>query len=224
MGFDDLRGFIAAAEALGELQRLDGAHWDLEIGALTEIQAERRGPALLFDRIADAPPGYRVLSNGFATARRTALALNLPLDLGPVELANAGGPPEGVRQIPPVEVADAPVLQNVRRGADIDLGQFPTPRWHEKDGGRYLATGCAVIVRDPDEGWVNWAPTAARSRGPTVSPCSSCKASTPASCSTSTMPAASLPRGRLARPRSRPLRRGHSPRPWGVSEYEFVAG
>ncbi|HLH23076.1 MAG TPA: UbiD family decarboxylase [Chloroflexota bacterium] len=167
MSFDDLRGFIAAAEALGELQRLDGAHWDLEIGALTEIQAERRGPALLFDRIADYPPGYRVLANGFATARRTALALNLPLDLGPVELANCWRTRlKEFHKVPPVEVSAAPVLQNVRRGRDVDLGQFPTPRWHEKDGGRYLATGCAVVVRDPDEGWVNLGTYRGQVQGP----------------------------------------------------------
>src|SRR3982750_1621542 len=104
MQFDDLRGFIAAADELGELERLDGADWDLEIGALTEIQAERRGPALLFDRTGDYPPGYRGLPNGFPPPRRTALALNLPLDLGPVELANCWRARlKEFQKVPPVE-------------------------------------------------------------------------------------------------------------------------
>lgn len=29
------------------------------------------------------------------------------------------------------------------------------PRWHERDGGRYIGTGHVVITRDPDKGWVN---------------------------------------------------------------------
>lgn len=32
---------------------------------------------------------------------------------------------------------------------------FPTPRWHDGDGGRYIGTACMVITRDPDTGWVN---------------------------------------------------------------------
>src|SRR5690606_19677464 len=44
---------------------------------------------------------------------------------------------------------------NQVRGAEVDLLRFPAVRWHELDGGRYLGTGCAVITRDPEEGWVN---------------------------------------------------------------------
>jgi 4-hydroxy-3-polyprenylbenzoate decarboxylase len=32
---------------------------------------------------------------------------------------------------------------------------FPAPKWLPDDGGRYIGTGCTVITRDPDEGWVN---------------------------------------------------------------------
>src|SRR5262249_49805615 len=41
----------------------------------------------------------------------------------------------------PVEVASGPVLENVRRGADVDMTIFPAPRWHPGDGGRYIGTG-----------------------------------------------------------------------------------
>ena len=40
-------------------------------------------------------------------------------------------------------------------GDDIDLYKLPTPVWHELDGGRYIGTGCAIISRDPDDGWIN---------------------------------------------------------------------
>ncbi len=41
MAFRDLREFIDAAKEIGEVKEIHGAHWDLEIGALTEIVAYR---------------------------------------------------------------------------------------------------------------------------------------------------------------------------------------
>ena len=35
------------------------------------------------------------------------------------------------------------------------MGIFPTPKWHEHDGGRYIGTGDMVVIKDPDSGWVN---------------------------------------------------------------------
>ena len=78
MAFPDLRAFIAAADALGEAKVVDGAHWDLEIGCLTELMAEQDGPLLLFDNISGYPKGFRIATNVLATARRFALALGLP--------------------------------------------------------------------------------------------------------------------------------------------------
>lgn len=37
MGYRDLREWMERAEGLGELQRIRGAHWNLEIGTLTEM-------------------------------------------------------------------------------------------------------------------------------------------------------------------------------------------
>ncbi|OGO39992.1 MAG: hypothetical protein A2147_09570 [Chloroflexi bacterium RBG_16_57_8] len=156
MAFADLREFIAAADELGELRRVDAAHWNLEIGAITELVAERKGPALLFDRIPDYPAGYRVLAHPFASTKRTALVLGLSPQLTGFEMLKAWR--QRLRQFKPVsprEVSSGPVMENTLTGNKIDLFKFPTPKWHEEDGGRYLGTGCAVITRDPDEGWVN---------------------------------------------------------------------
>ena len=35
------------------------------------------------------------------------------------------------------------------------MWKFPTPKWHELDGGRYIGTGSIDITADPDTGWVN---------------------------------------------------------------------
>src|SRR5438876_9384623 len=40
-------------------------------------------------------------------------------------------------------------------GDEVDVTIFPAPKWHEKDGGRYIGTGTYTITRDPEEGWLN---------------------------------------------------------------------
>ncbi len=48
----DLRIFLDEVRSTGELREISGAHWKLEIGALTELFAEQNfTPALLFDYI-----------------------------------------------------------------------------------------------------------------------------------------------------------------------------
>ena len=67
----DLREWLVAVDGLGQLARIDGAEWDLEIGAITEASIRRLngGPAILFDHIPGAPPGFRVLTNSNASIR-----------------------------------------------------------------------------------------------------------------------------------------------------------
>src|SRR5258708_32060302 len=60
-----------------------------------------------------------------------------------------------VKYIKPEVVKDGPVMENVFRGKDINMWKFPTPKWHELDGGRHIGTGSVDITRDPDEGWAN---------------------------------------------------------------------
>ncbi|MFC2010454.1 UbiD family decarboxylase [Chloroflexota bacterium] len=156
MAFTDLREFIEATDKLGELKRVDGAHWDLEIGAITELVAERKGPALLFDQIPGFPAGYRVLSHPFSSNKRTALVLGLPPDLTGFEMLLAWRERlKSFEPVPPVEVKSGPVMENALTGDKVDIFKFPTPLWHELDGGRYIGTGSAVITKDPEEGWIN---------------------------------------------------------------------
>lgn len=152
----DLRELLDALRPLGELRQVDGADWDLELGAITELMALRDGPALLFDHVTGYPAGYRVLSNLFNSPRRVALLMGLGREVGGVALV--GAIKERFRQIErlaPVTVDRAPWQAERRRGPELDLLTLPTPKWHEHDGGRYLGTAVAVITRDRESGWVN---------------------------------------------------------------------
>jgi 4-hydroxy-3-polyprenylbenzoate decarboxylase len=157
LGYSGLRDWIEQVDALGELRRLSGASWDLEIGAISEIVAREmeNGPALLFDDIPGYPAGHRVLSNYFGSVGRVALTVGFPADLDGIGFVQRWREhTRGLQPIAPRVVQRGPVLDHVRTSG-IDLGQFPVPRWHEHDGGRYIGTACSVITRDRDTGWVN---------------------------------------------------------------------
>jgi 4-hydroxy-3-polyprenylbenzoate decarboxylase len=157
----DLRDWLAAVESLGELQVVKGADWDLEIGCISEINYRRRpNPAQLFDEIKGSPKGFRILTASMGSTRRMALTFRLSTELDDQGLVRElqGKPLKWENesaQFPPKMVKSGPVLEEVYQGDAIDLLKFPTPVWHEKDGGRYIGSGCAVITRDPDSDWVN---------------------------------------------------------------------
>ena len=46
-----------------------------------------------------------------------------------------------LKRIEPKFVNDGPIFENVMKGDDVDVTVFPTPKWHEDDGGRYGETG-----------------------------------------------------------------------------------
>ena len=86
--YHDLRSFVDAVKKLGEYREIEGADWDLEIGALTETTAEliEDPPMLMFDSIKGYPKGFRVASLSVASRRRAAMALGLPTDKSKLEL------------------------------------------------------------------------------------------------------------------------------------------
>jgi UbiD family decarboxylase len=156
--FEDLREFIQRAAVDGELKIVEGADRDLEIGTITEIAMGdiANPPVLLFDKIPGFPAGYRVCSSLFTTQRRTALALNVPGEPTGTDLVDAWRKRmRTMKPVPPVEVKSGPVFENVFTGDDVNMLKFPVPKWHELDGGRYIGTGHAVIMKDPESGYVN---------------------------------------------------------------------
>lgn len=153
----DLRDWVGAVEALGQLERLKGVHWDLEIGGLLEIllEQQRHPPALLFEEIPDSRRDMRVLCSQLDTIERLALAMGTQPQVGVREFIESWR--RKLRALKPTEpefVQTGPVLENCME-SEIDLTAFPVPRWHELDGGRYIGTGDLVVTQDPEEGWVN---------------------------------------------------------------------
>ena len=151
MPFNDLREFIDAARALGQVKEIHGAHWNLEIGALTELFAFKEpSPLVLFDQIPDHNISFRVASNLINTPARSGLTVGMPADAAPIELvARWKELLKNVRPIPPRVLSNGPILENVKTGDEIDMTIFPTPHWHELDGGRYIGTADCVITGEP---------------------------------------------------------------------------
>lgn len=91
MQYTGLRDWIQKVDALGELRRVDGADWNLEMGAITEVYARNEPyPAILFDKIKDYPEGRRVLIGvHHMSLKRQLLTLNMPLDYDRMQFIQA---------------------------------------------------------------------------------------------------------------------------------------
>jgi UbiD family decarboxylase len=158
--YSDLRNWLQIVEQRGELKRISGVDCNLEMSAINEIlagEAVKSMPALWFDKIPGYPESFSTLFGITDSPTRIALAWGLPEDdvsrLG--LLRNWRSKAKEMKLIPPRWVTSGAVQANVDEGDRIDLLKFPTPRFHELDGGRYIGTCCGVIQKDPDSGWVN---------------------------------------------------------------------
>ncbi|MBW1801036.1 MAG: UbiD family decarboxylase, partial [Deltaproteobacteria bacterium] len=144
----------------GDLKRINGANWDLEMGAIVELvfrEGRRPKPAMIFDDIPGYPKGFRTLFGMLGSTWRIAKTLGLPeCDISPLELADSWyEKSKALAGIPPELVETGPVMENTDTGDGIDILKFPVPMFHEHDGNRYFGTAHAVIQQDPDTGWVN---------------------------------------------------------------------
>lgn len=169
----DLREFVAAVDRHGELAVVSGAHWDKEMGAVTEVlyrQKVEKSPMLVFDGIPGYPEQYRCLYGMFGSPLRLALAFGMEPGIAASRTQMLSEfrrvIKRGFGQIPPQTVTDGPVLQNVLKGDEVDLLRFPVPVHHELDGGRYIGTACGVVTRDPDTGRVNVGTYRVQATGP----------------------------------------------------------
>ncbi|MBM2811495.1 MAG: 3-octaprenyl-4-hydroxybenzoate carboxy-lyase [Chloroflexi bacterium] len=152
VGYKDLRGFLSILEEASALRHVR-AQVDLrhEIGAISARTLRHKGPALVFENI-EGYPGQCLVTNILDDVEKFALALGTePSVEAIIERIEHG---KG-RPIPPRVIDSAACQEVVRTGDDVDLDQFPTPWWHELDGGRYIGTTGGVITADPRTGYIN---------------------------------------------------------------------
>jgi UbiD family decarboxylase len=154
----DLQTWLAELEAAGDVQHVSGADRETEIGGIVDIYMRKMGrQLLLFDDIPGYQKGFRVMANILTSVPRINRTLGLPPDTSEVENVRYWRDYfRSAKMIPPVNVNGGALMENVYYDGDIDLLKIPTPRWHELDGGYYIGTGCMVIMKDPDSGWINY--------------------------------------------------------------------
>ena len=169
MKYADLREFMAALEALGELVRVrEPVSARLEMTAVSDFTLQRGGPALLFERSA----GYKipVLTNLFGTTARVARAMGGTevsdlRDIGEL-LANLKEPepPKSVRDagrllqmaktlwtMRPARIDRAVCREVVLEGDAVDLSTLPIQVCWPGDAGPLITWGL-VITRGPQGG------------------------------------------------------------------------
>jgi UbiD family decarboxylase len=155
--YRDLRDFINQVHELGVLRHIEGADPRYEIGGITEVAASMpESPAVLFDNIKGFQPGFRVFTNATTTPQRGALALGIDPSLTPLEGLKAWMVKrQALKPQTPRIVEKALFMANSARDEKVDLGAFPAPHWHRKDGGPFIGSGGIVVMRDPHGGWIN---------------------------------------------------------------------
>ncbi|MPY71656.1 MAG: UbiD family decarboxylase [Alphaproteobacteria bacterium] len=157
VAFGDLRGWLDALRAEGELLEVDSeVDWDCELGAIIRMgQGTGAGPAFLFNNIKDynGPDAIcgQVFSGGQGSFSRLAMMMGLPRDTPIRELVRTCRTIFNDR-VPPVTVKTGPVKENIISGDDVDLLKFPIPKWNSGDGGRYALTYAGCVTKDPDSG------------------------------------------------------------------------
>lgn len=160
MPYDHLSQFLTLLAAEGELARLsDEVQAVSEVGQLVRRAAQESsgGPALLFEEIPGTKfPlvanlfGGRRLLRALDAASPVELVARIAESLAPVpldaSLENLRGtnPLTRATRLAPRFLKTAFVQQVVRMGKDVDLAEFPFPRW-ERESAPTLASAIAFL-------------------------------------------------------------------------------
>ena len=188
MSYDQLSDFIQELQDRQELRRVSSElSPELELTELTRRmqQLPGGGPALLFERVRGS--AIPVVTNLLGSHRRMCAALRSDsFDLLADRMTGLIQPraPEGwfeqlklipqfgqVAKQPPKTVRSGPCQQVVRLGRDIDLSEFPIPRFWPNDQRRCLTAGM-ICLRHPatNDRIVELIPTLVRDRNTLLIP------------------------------------------------------
>lgn len=153
----DLRDYLDRLREHDQLTELRGAHWDLEIGGVSDlVRRDGLSTAVLFDDIVGYDEGLRVLTNGFDTPLQASLAFGYEPTTSLREAVRTHKERGTLTNaIPPRFVEEGPVTETILAGDDVNVLDYPVPKWHADDGGRYVGTADVVITRNADTGEIN---------------------------------------------------------------------
>jgi len=157
MAYNDLREWMDKLEKEGELARIKAeVDWNLEIGGIAREAMDKKGPALLFESIKDYHNTIctKLFTCSLSTFSKVALMMGLPKDTPYKDLIQTWRQ-RSKKPIKPIILDTGPCKENILKGNEVDLFQFPTPHWEKLDGGRYIGTFHGVVTKDPDTGWTN---------------------------------------------------------------------
>lgn len=150
----DLRDFIALCENEGDLKRVSAeVDWDLEMTHVAKMIEEKDGRAVLFENVKghNSP----VFFGAYSSTKRMSMALGKPANLTMCELSKAWMEMSIGEVIRSKEVKNGPVFENIIEEEDVNIFDFPAPRFYEQDGGRYIGTACFMVTRDPETDEIN---------------------------------------------------------------------
>ena len=147
----DLRGFIAYLEAEHPEQVIRVSKQvdpKFEVsGILERLERDGRFPLVIFDNVKGSK--IPLVANMHASFER--LRLGLGMERGGVKEFVAECAARHANPIDPVKVDTGPVHEVTSIGDEVDVGKLPICTYHEKDAGRYITAGLAVM-RDPETG------------------------------------------------------------------------
>ncbi len=155
--YQDLREYVDLLDRSGQLKRIQAeVDWDLELGAITRKVSNQGGPALFFENIKGYRDTFcrRLFTNGLGTRGRVNLALGLAMETPYKETVRVIKE-RWSKPIDSMVVKNGPVKEHIIWADELDLFQLPVPRWHYRDGGRYVITAGATVSRDPETGQLN---------------------------------------------------------------------
>jgi len=157
MPFKDLRNFLNALEEKGEAAKVTAeVNWDEEIGAIFQEAVFKHSPAPIFTNIK----GYKnthgkTLAMGMdSSTKRICIALGLNENSSRGDLVNFWKD-RSRKRLKPILVSTGPCKEVVHKDGQVDLLEFPVPKLHPMDGGRYILTWHIIVTKDPETGWVN---------------------------------------------------------------------
>lgn len=149
---NDIREYMRLLDNNGLLHRVT-AEVDLryEVGAICSRALKRGGPAIAFMNIKGYPR-MPLVANLLGSTAHLALAFGTDEDEEQIYRAIVDGMQHRVAS---VTLATGPCKEEVYHGDQVDLYKFPTPFWHEHDGGQFIATTAGFVTRNPDNGHYN---------------------------------------------------------------------